>query len=398
MEEKVILTDEQTEEMIKAVESVNADNDDIKNLKEAKDKPIEELIDDIPQEEKNVSITINPVTGETEGVTTPDKNYGFNNDTDIFDDFSDLKPSTEVDKDFSDSQIKRALNSGNKNSNEENFTIEDLNAIRNLLIKKGEQGTIKYSDLPNILRDKVDKTVENALGRGLVNDRYKMARNMLANAVVEEIQTDIINEKISDVVVDLNTSIQNLVKNEYSDIYLQQHKQEINTFVYKFPELAETKYADVPEKKELLFAISDGYKQAHTLEKMYTRYCQGGKQMKIRKIDLENIHKIIRDFEMKYKNNRLTIRDISSAEDILSRFVNERFQTNVIRGFIIVFCKYTRDMKPENTDEHTFMYYFINNILSLDVPTTDKEDMKWRKEFIDNINHFMAAIDDRINN
>lgn len=400
MEEKVTLTDEQVEEVIDAANSVNEGNQSIQNLKDAKEKSVEELVEGLDNtEDKNVSLVVNPETGKAEGVSAPNDGYGFDRESDVFDDFDDeLNPSTEVDKDFTDSQIIRAMRNNDSTSDDEHkeLSLKDIEDIRQLLIKKNEKGKISYSDLPEILKPKVDSVVSRGLGRGAIDERYRMARNMLANSIVEEMHTQIMGEKITDVCIDLNTSIRNLVKNEYSDIFSAQHKQEMNTFINKMPELAETKYADDPKKKEILLAISDGYKQAHSLDKMYDAYIHGGKRMKIRHIDLEDIGKVIRNFEMKYENSNLTIRSISSAEDVLSRFVNSRFSDKVIKGFIIAFCKYTSNMNPKNTEEHTFMYYFVNNILSLDIPTTDKDDMQWREEFISNVNHFMSAIADRI--
>ena len=32
----------------------------------------------------------------------------------------------------------------------------------------------------------------------------------------------------------------------------------------------------------------------------------------------------------------------------------------------IAFCKYCKDMNPDNMNEHTFMYYFIRNIIAID--------------------------------
>lgn len=403
MEEKVILTDEQVEDIIDAANSANEGNESIQTLKEIKEKPVEELVEGLDNtEEKNVAITVNPSTGITEGVSAVNDGYGFNRENDIFTDFDDeLNPSTEVDRDFTDSQIVRALhhNDSTKDNEEHHdvLSVQDIDKVRQLLIKKNEKGKITYSDIPDVLKSKIDKVINQSIGRGgMATNQYKAVRNMIANSIIEEVHMQITNEKISDVCVDLNTSIRNLVKNEYSDIYSLQHKQEMNTFIVKMPEFAETKYADDPKKKQIMLDISDGYKQAHSLEKMYDAYMHGGKKMKIRHIDLEDINKVIRNFEMKYENNNFTIRDINSAIDVLSRFVNSRFTDNVIKGFIIVFCIYTSSMNPKNTEEHTFMYYFINNILSLDVPTTDKDDIEWRNEFVDNINHFMSAIADRI--
>ena len=50
------------------------------------------------------------------------------------------------------------------------------------------------------------------------------------------------------------------------------------------------------------------------------------------------------------------------------------YDQNIITRFILAFCKYTMNMKPDNVFEHTFMYHFVTNIIYLD--TNDSSDME----------------------
>lgn len=389
------MTDQNVNEFIEAVESENKDNESIQNMKKVKEMSIDEMLDG-EEKKKNVRMTINPSTGLPEG-TSIAAGYGYDKDNDIFDDFlddDDLKPADTVDTDFSEEQIKDVL--GGSEIHYEEATLADIYAVKDLLIKKNETGEVKYADLPDFLQKRVDRTVRAGMGSGaLSGSHFRTARNMLANEIMETIYTEVVNKKFEEICVDLNTSIQNLAKKESAEIRSAQHAQHMRTFVVEMPRLAKEKYADDPEKSKLLLDISDGYKQAHSLEKMYDRFCKGGKQMKIRHIDLENPDKVIDEFKRKYVKSKYTVRNLHVAADVLCRHVNKRFSRTTINAFVITFCKYVRDMTPANVDEHTFMYYFIDNVLSLDIPTTNKDDVSYNEEFIDNVNHFMTAISDR---
>lgn len=391
-EEKHVLTDNEVDELVDSLSDVNADNDSIKKLHESKEKDINELLDS-EEEQKNTTLQINPATGKPEGVSIA-SGYGLDKESDLFDDF--LKPDSKIDADYTTKNIKNALTENILSDSK--ITDNDIAAIKALLYKKNKTGNILYDDLPEVLKKEIDKTVKNGMIYGYNRSQIGMARNMMANDIVENIYTAILQDKITEVTVDLETSVKNLVNKEYQDIAAAQNKQQLFVYLKKFPELAETKYKDDPEKKALLYAVSKGFEQAHSLEEMYSAYSKGGRQMKIRKIDIEKIHKVIREFESKYEKSTFTIRDISHAVDVLSRHVNSRYTENIIKGFIVTFCNYTRDMKPANIAEHTFMYYFINNILSLDIPVSDEKVIAYNNEFIDNVNHFLNLISERLSN
>ena len=353
---------------------------------------MDELLEKDAGEENKVNISINPETGQPEG-THRAEGYGFDSDNDLFDDFLG-ELDDNLDADYTDDHIGKAL----ENEHIEKGSLEDIQLVRDLLTKKNEHGGIKYKDLPEFMKKKVDELVRQELPIGVSMSQIGLMRNMLANEVIENIYSSILQEKFNEITVDLDTSIRNLVKNEVSDITSAQKKQYTLFYTKTMVELANTKYKDDPEKRELLLKVSEGYKQAHSLENMYSAYSKGGKRMKVRKIDIEKINGVIREFEYKYENSTFTLRgNIADAIPILKRHVNARFSENTIKAFIAVFCKYTWAMKPVNVDEHTFMYYFVGNILGLDLPTIDKEVKEYDKEFIENVNHFLALIDEKIN-
>ena len=86
-------------------------------------------------------------------------------------------------------------------------------------------------------------------------------------------------------------------------------------------------------------------------------------------------------------------------ESILDRNLPSYINMDDIRKFLITFCKYCRNFKPENIVEHTFMYYFIMNIRTLDIYNKDDEkDNEFYKKFINNIVSFIDLIIKKENN
>lgn len=393
-ENKAILTDADVDEVLSAIHETNGNNESLDKLREAKEKSVEELLEDAEKTQKNVSVSINPVTGSVEGscISSP---YTDSSAT-IFEEFDDLKPAKDIDRDYSYSQLSKSYNKLSESTKDTVLTHEQVDQLKKVIIARNEGKHVKYADIPDFLKELVDTETRRHLGRGMRTAAYGAARNAFVTSLLDEITENAMNEKISEVVMDLDTSVKNLVKKEYADVMIQQHKQCVDTFMKKFPELAETKYKDSPEKRDLLMKISAGFEESYSLKGMYERFCNGGKLMKIRHIDIENLHKVIRNFEMKYERSSFVIRDLNTCFDVLRRHVNQRFSDKVIKGFIITFCNYSKNMDANKPEEHTFMYYFINNIKILDVPMVNADDIKFKENFIENINHFLGAIQQRM--
>lgn len=92
------------------------------------------------------------------------------------------------------------------------------------------------------------------------------------------------------------------------------------------------------------------------------------KTVRIKRYELERPDKVFKDFNMKYFDNRRNIYNIAGCIDVLSKQLKDREEPAKDGAKIcIAFCKYCRNMVPENDAEHTFMYYFIMNILTLNL-------------------------------
>lgn len=386
---KTQLTDEQVNEFIKAAESENSDNENIQSIRDVKGMPIEDLVDQEDSDEGISESEIDPKTGIPSSHVAVGA-YGMGRKENLFDDFLDdeLKPAAEADSDITEGHVSKALK-------EEHIDVKlvTVEKVKELIIRRNKGEKIKYADLPEDLQKRVNETVSKMLGRGYVNNQLKMARNMMADDIIESLYTGIVQEKINNEVVDLETSIRNLAKDNLVEVTSDQRKQHFSTFVIKFPQMADQIESTDPAKAKLMRDVSKGFEQAHSMEDMYKAYSDG--KVRIRKIDIEKLDKTIRRFNSKYENSKMVIRDISNAEEVLARHVHKMYSQTAIKAFVVLICKYCENMSPDNLAEHTFMYYLINNILSLDVPFTNEADIMWNDEFINNINRFLALIEHR---
>ena len=389
-----LMNDEELEELFDTLNEENKDNESIQSMYEAKEKSADELREllDEEAETSDTSSEVDPESGQPTGTHVIVAGWGMGRKENLFDDFlgiddDELKPSSEADTDITESHVSKAMDS--KDLKADFATIEK---VKELIMKRNRGERIKYSELPEVLKEQVNPVVA-ALGRGYTSQQIKAVRNMMADDIIESFYSEIITQKIDKEVVDLDTSIKNLAKTEYVDVNSDQRKQHFNTFVIKFPQMAEKIKDTDPEKAKVMLDVSEGFKQAHSMEEMYAAY--GNSKIRVRRIDVEKLDKTIRRFNYKYENSTMVIRDISSAVDVLSRHVNKRISLTAIKTFIAIICKYCENMKPSNLAEHTFMYYLINNILSLDIPFTNEADIIWNDEFLNNINKFLTLIEER---
>lgn len=389
-----LMNDEELEELFDTLNKENKDNESIQSMYEAKEKSADELREllDEEAETSDTSSEVDPESGQPTGTHVIVAGWGMGRKENLFDDFlgtddDELKPSSEADTDITESHVSKAMDS--KDLKADFATIEK---VKELIMKRNRGERIKYSELPEVLKEQVNPVVA-ALGRGYTSPQIKAVRNMMADDIIESFYSEIITQKIDKEVVDLDTSIKNLAKTEYVDVNSDQRKQHFNTFVIKFPQMAEKIKDTDPEKAKVMLDVSEGFKQAHSMEEMYAAY--GNSKIRVRRIDVEKLDKTIRRFNYKYDNSTMVIRDISSAVDVLSRHVNKRISLTAIKTFVAIICKYCENMKPSNLAEHTFMYYLINNILSLDIPFTNEADIVWNDEFLNNINKFLTLIEER---
>ena len=76
----------------------------------------------------------------------------------------------------------------------------------------------------------------------------------------------------------------------------------------------------------------------------------------------------------------------------LDRVLEKKYDMVTIQKFIVAFINFTKNFTPSNIDEHVFMYYFIQNILALEVVVPEEEQTEFNDLLMNNINKFLDLI------
>lgn len=151
------------------------------------------------------------------------------------------------------------------------------------------------------------------------------------------------------------------------------------------------------EKAEKCRGIYYAFKESYNFSIMKDLYKNTGK-LKVKSIMLEKFDRTCNEFNSQYKNHQRTIINVKQLVKALDRTADKKFDLDVIKEFICVFIKYTqyKNMSPNNIADHTFMYYFIFNILTVNTCNPEiEEDVQFRDQLINNINEFLQLIVDK---
>jgi len=86
---------------------------------------------------------------------------------------------------------------------------------------------------------------------------------------------------------------------------------------------------------------------------------------------LDKYNRMVRDFNYKYtsetKKTKFACRDINFATNVLARVLDSReYPNDLIKKFICVICNYTKNFDATEILDHTFMYFTIKTIVSIE--------------------------------
>ena len=223
-----------------------------------------------------------------------------------------------------------------------------------------------------------------------------------ADAVLKEIVEEYRKKNISDlesILANFNNGGEDMIKDfskEFGDMLLdidKSRREQIDAAIEACKEKGNTEGVEKFEKMKN--AIDNAYNL-----KDFSEFC---KKVKIKNYELEKPEKVFRDFNMKYINHKNTINDISYCPYILDRHLeNEDDNTKIC----VAFCKYAKNMSPDNIEDHTFMYYFIRNIMTIDrvnpkgkgYDTMNDESKQFYDTFINNLKTCIEHINTRLIN
>lgn len=384
---KTELTDEQVNEISNVIEEVAGASQTIQDLRDIQNSEHEYT----EGETADKVAVVNPNTGK---ITQLLDDVPYELDDISFEELMDQASKEKIDP----ATVKVTMEDTIKTLQEQfpNFKMGEITEVMKVVerYKTGEKFGY-YNALPESIRKGIDIAIggENSskagsLLKGLKND---VAKNLLDSIIGDAY--------LNNATVDLNTAIKESLgdissefKTPYSDFTLKVKQR----FENEYPQIAEAMKEKDPDKAEIVLGVSRSYTQAYTMEDLKDKFKKG--KLKVKKIQIEKWKRTCLEFNSKYKDTTHLIKDVSMLLPVLDRHLDRTFDASVIKEFICTFINYTRFMKAENLVDHTFMYFFIENILNLDLYDTNNEQLvKYYNDLLANINEFCEIIVERRN-
>lgn len=250
----------------------------------------------------------------------------------------------------------------NADSNDSQAAIATLIARR----MTGENFDV-YSEMPDDYKHQVDMIYTETVAKAPPKIRSGYTKNNIAKMIIDDMVNDF--RKSNSTQVDLDTILSGFdedvkkfhseISSELGDIMMtfdEERKAEIDAAIKRCQDDGKT------EAVEKLQKMRDTIDDAFYLKK-FIDFCS---TCKIRNIEIKEPEKrVFSYFNSKYEKHKYVINDIRSCPDILARHLITYSHDQLV-ALCVAFCKYCQNMVPDNMDEHTFMYYFIRNIIAID--------------------------------
>lgn len=279
----------------------------------------------------------------------------------------DINEITSDNLDIDESQVKAML------SDDDITEMEDIIKITDLLRRRlnGEKFN-PYHLFPEKIQHDINAQL---VSMGQASDRHSraMISNMILDQMAEEYKSRNTMD-LDDVFLKLGEDAKKLVQEasvEMSDLYLELYSSRKEAIQESINKATENNDLEAVKKfKE----IDEAMEESIDLNK-FAEYC---KTVKIKKFDMEKPSRIYDIIFNKYRDHKNNINDISYCPKILDKHIKDNHEGNL--KVCLAFCKYCANMSPDNISEHTFMYFFIRNIIMLDRMNPNGENTDTMKQ------------------
>lgn len=388
------LSDQEIDAISTTLEEQVEQSPDIKVLRQIQEGNIPKELLEEDEDSVNAMAEINPITGQIMNVI-PTQNSEDDN-IESLDSYLDELDNIDAEHvELSEESIVKSL----KNNYGSELSVKELQELFKAIEKFRNDEKVTYNDMPATIKKEITKSITSMTDRSgsAIYVGNKELRNQMAREFITTVIQDSFTEEFSKTMIDLQQEIDKISKTEISKIYSNTTIRQRDILENKTLEIAKDIESKEPEKAELLRSVSHAFKQSYLLEEMY-KTCRDTGKLRVKNIELEKPSRVYNEFNMKYEKSKYTIKNIGILEPILDRHLPEYIDMQYIRKFLIVFCKYCRNMNPNNIQEHVFMYYFITNITSLDLfDKNNTEDKEFYDQIINNIVKFIELIKMREN-
>lgn len=300
-------------------------------------------------EKSNISSKYNPITGIMEEDTSK-KNI--NHEYINFDEIIDAANNNKIDIDT----VELSADLLHKSLLEDYHIKEnDVDNMINLIYQYRKNNKINvYNKLPVYMQEFINKQFIN-------NNLDPSLRNIFAKELIDTIIRDCALDKVF---IDFNNELNNIISTEAPSL-LSNYVQNAISYKSRLYTIADKLEKEHLDKAQLFKNIGDAAEEAYTYAKFKNAIINH--TFKIKKINLEKSKKVYTSFNNKYINSKLNINDVSMTVNVLYRIFNSEYTIDDIELFIVAFCIYSNKFSPLNLAEHTFMYYFISHILTIEL-------------------------------
>ena len=221
-----------------------------------------------------------------------------------------------------------------------------------------------YDELP----DNLKFMVKNAAGSSDEDNKEKL--DELAKELLTNMKTDIVAQKT---IVDLNQVIADTqfksgkILDEINDY--NRHRFEVESL----EQAAKLREQGIMLKQaKILEQFPQAYRNSYTYEPLRRKWTTlkiKGKRVNIKKYldkEVKFYQKYVMEFDNRYRQIEFSINSCSLILKPLQRFLPDISEIN-LKKFIVLFCMVCKvQCDPKNVIDHIFMYYTIQNIISLD--------------------------------
>lgn len=272
---------------------------------------------------------------------------------------------------------------------------EDYEKILDATTRYNNGETFSYfNSLPNTVKNYIKSTLK--INTVVLTDKLRMVLNDFAENIIQSIiesqYMNVVNDKYQLGVKAVSLEgAKNIQKDEYWTYVRKFFNTTILDKAKEYEEKEDTK------KAEKCRGIFYAFKESYNFSIMKDLYTNTGK-LKVKKIMIEKFNRTCTDFNGMYEKNSKTIINVHQLFDVIREKIAPDFDDDVIKEFICIFIRYTqyKHMSPDNVIDHTFMYYFIFNMVTIDTCNPDiEEDVQFKDQLINNVNEFLQLIVDK---
>lgn len=385
------LTDEDIDQINDTIEEVASDSATAKTTEEAKKLQA----DYEPKlESAKTTLVTNPITGKPM-LITEDKEEDEEDFLPSFEEMladDSIKPMN-IDMDtviIKADTIKPILAATFPNTK---FSDEDIEKVRVAAEKqKRKEDFSYYESMPDSVKGAINGMI-GAQMQSKMGSFNKEGRNYIVQAMLDNIIQDEVVDKAT---YDMNKMIQKGMKDISEETKRDKYWEGSRAFFMSEIDNKIKKFEDEGKHEiaERFRQVKEAYRQSYTYENMLAAYKEG--KIKVKKIQVEKFNRTCEEFNFKYQKTQNIINDIKTLLPKLDRVAAKHFDLDIIKEFIVIFINYVKNMDVNDYKDHTFMYYFIYNINTVDYyDTEDAAQEAHHKQIINNINTFLQAIVDR---